>query len=490
MINTIGLPMKGVKKEVLLALIASVDKAAESKNLSLLYERCGVLLPYLKNLEIDALQSNTAIGFIDAVHCVEKWSKSIIGANTSIWAQHSANLVAAIVELSKEEVENQPAAVVKKFWSDKNYAILNENLGRGSFGRTLLIRDEDIGLIQVAKVYDPKDLEDENQKLRFYNFFKDEIRLLHNLNHRNIVRVYAAHLYSRSRTGIILMEYVNGKTIDKYIEEYNVETDDINDTFLQIIEAFAYLEQKGVLHRDVRPSNIMIDEDGTVKVIDFGCGKTQLKGDTRSDSLVSVINHGDVSRLPEENFDKEYDSRTDMFYVGEMLGRLIKGSKCEGEFRYGEELTKMSATSLVQRYPSFGELKNMLNEKPVLNSSPSDKQTYSAFVDSLLGIISSRRSTSEISVSEESILSGLDAIIEENFYEEVVRNTSHLISIFIKGGYRYYQRRSIDVEAVRNFREWFGRAPEKKKIIILKSLRARLETIEIVDPITEDSMPF
>lgn len=482
--------MKGVKKEVLLALIASVDKAVAANDFSLLYERCGVLLPQLKDLEIDALQSDTAIGFIDAVNCVEKWSKSVLGAKTSVWPQHSANLVAAIVELSKEEEGNQPTSVVKKFWSDKNYVILNDNLGRGSFGRTLLIRDEDIGLIQVAKVYDPRDLDDDNQKSRFYNFFKDEIRLLHNLNHRNIVRVYAAHLYSRSRTGIILMEYINGKTIDKYIDEYNAEVDDINDIFLQIIEAFAYLEQRGVLHRDVRPSNIMIDEDGTVKVIDFGCGKMQLKGDTRSDSLVSVINHGDVSRLPEENFDREYDSRTDMFYIGEMLGRLIKGSKCEDEFRYGDEIIKMSAASPIHRYSSFGELKNMLNEKPVLNSSPNDKQIYSAFVDPLLDIISSRESMSEIVVSEESILSGLDAIIEENFYEETVRNTQHLINVFITPGWRYFPNRSIEIEAVRNFREWFGRAPEKIKNIILKSLRARLETIKIVDPTTEVNMPF
>ncbi len=479
-------------KDALIQLIKDVDAVATTKTLSSLYERCGILLPYLKKLDPENLPGDLAAGFAKVIYTVEKWSKDVRGANVDIWLQLSDTLKKSIELLYGNDGSTTDSdQVVKKFWSSKQYSILNNNLGHGAFGRTLLIRDEDIGLVQVAKVYDPKNIKDENLKLRFFQFFKDEIKILHGLNHRNIVRVYAAHLYPSGHKGIILMEYVSGRTLDKYIEKYDTNIDDINDVFLQIISAFTYLESKNVVHRDIRPSNIMIDDDGVVKVIDFGCGKWSNPSGTCSDSLASVVNHDDAKVLPEESFDKEYTSQTDLFYIGEMFDRIIPGSECESQFRYMEQVKKMASTSQMCRYKSFAELKNTLDNTPAFVGVPSDaeKAIYTNFADSLMNAIANRRSDSTIALSEENVLSGLDSIVEENYYAEWIQNVPNLISLFISGNYRYHTKAKISTEVVRDFRQWFGRVPSRTKDVILKSLRARLKMVAIFDPI-EDSIPF
>lgn len=478
-------------KDALIQLVKDVDEAATTKTLSSLYARCGILLPYLKKLDPENLPGDLAAGFARVIYTVEKWSKDVRGANVDIWPQLSDTLKKSIELLYWNDSSAKDSdQVVKKFWSNKQYSILNNDLGHGAFGRTLLIRDEDIGLVQVAKVYDPKNIKDDNQKLRFFQFFKDEIKILHGLNHRNIVRVYAAHLYPYGHKGIILMEYVGGRTLDKYIEKYDTNINDINDVFLQIISAFTYLESKNVVHRDIRPSNIMIDDAGVVKVIDFGCGKWSNPSGTCSDSLASVVNHDDAKVLPEESFDKEYTSQTDMFYIGEMFDRIISGSECEGQFRYMEQVKKMASTSLKCRYKSFAELKNTLDNTPACIGVPSDeeKAIYTNFADSLMNAIANRSSDSTIALSEENVLSGLDSIVEENFYVEWIQNVPNLISIFISGNYRYRTNAKISTEVVRDFRQWFGRVPSRAKGIVLKSLRARLKMVTIFDPI--EDIPF
>ena len=478
-------------KDALIQLIKDVDEVATTNTLPSLYERCGILIPHLKKLDPENLPGDVAAGFARVIYTVEKWSKDVRGANVDIWPQLSDTLK-KMVELlyGNESSTTDSDQVVKKFWSNKQYSILNNNLGHGAFGRTLLIRDEDIGLVQVAKVYDPKNIKDDNQKLRFFQFFKDEIKILHRLNHRNIVRVYAAHLYPSGHKGIILMEYVSGRTLDKYIGKYDANKDDINDVFLQIISAFTYLESKNIVHRDIRPSNIMIDDDGVVKVIDFGCGKRSSPSGTCSDSLASVINHGDAKVLPDESFDKEYTSQTDMFYIGEMFDRIIPGSECESHFRYMEQVKKMASTSQMCRYKSFAALKNTLDNTSAFVGVPSDdeKAIYTNFADSLMNAISNRRSDSTIALSEENVLSGLDSIVEENYYTEWIQNVPNLISVFISGNYRYHTNAKITTDVVRDFRQWFGSVPSRTKGIILKSLRARLQMVAILDPI--EDIPF
>lgn len=141
-------------------------------------------------------------------------------------------------------------------------------LKSGGTGKTILMQDTMLNKFFVCKKYSPMQKQYEKE---FYNRFIDEIKIMYAIYDINIVRIFDYYLFPEHSTGYIIMEYVEGKNIDEYFKEE--DTDKINSIFVQLINAFAYLEKNNILHRDVRPENVLIDDSGTVKLIDFGFGK-------------------------------------------------------------------------------------------------------------------------------------------------------------------------------------------------------------------------
>ena len=213
---------------------------------------------------------------------------------------------------------------IVSFLIGKNYIMLNNDLGRGSFGETVLLQDPYIDEIFVAKKYEP-DVDTEEEKKRFYKNFLDEIKIMYKLNHRNIVRIYNYYAYENILTGFIIMEYIDGENIEEWFESCSMGLTSAtsNDIFIQLIDAFDYLQQHGTIHRDIREGNVLVDKNDEVKVIDFGIGKVILPGDTIKDSLYADINRENSDTLPAEYYSGEYTSLTDMFYLAEMLNRLL-----------------------------------------------------------------------------------------------------------------------------------------------------------------------
>ena len=145
------------------------------------------------------------------------------------------------------------------FLRKKDYLFV-QVLGQGACGQTVLLRDDLIGSNFVCKKYVPFS-ESHRQEL-FKNFLR-EIKLLHEVFHPNVVRVFNYYVYPESSTGYILMEFVDGSCIDDYVRS---KPETVNDLFVQAIEGFAYLEGASILHRDIRPQNVMVHEDGTLKI--------------------------------------------------------------------------------------------------------------------------------------------------------------------------------------------------------------------------------
>lgn len=100
------------------------------------------------------------------------------------------------------------------FVKQKDYIMVNNDLGGGSFGKTVLLQDPFIDELFVAKKYEP---EYDGIKEQFYKNFLDEIKILYKLNHRNIVRIYNYYAYENIYTGYILMEYIDGENIGDFI---------------------------------------------------------------------------------------------------------------------------------------------------------------------------------------------------------------------------------------------------------------------------------
>ena len=122
------------------------------------------------------------------------------------------------------------------FDTKKNFTYVKP-LGDGGTGDTYLFKDETTDMLFAIKKYVPKDpkyIDDH------YNRFVDEIKILFNISHPNIVRIYNYYLYPSAKTGFLQMEYVNGKTIDEF-SPFPWDDKNWNDIFCEVISAFEYL---------------------------------------------------------------------------------------------------------------------------------------------------------------------------------------------------------------------------------------------------------
>ena len=217
------------------------------------------------------------------------------------------------------------AGEIVNFDAKKNFTYIRP-LGKGGTGDTYLFRDETTNILFAIKKYVPKSkLFIEEQ----YDRFVDEIKILFNISHPNIVRIYNYYLYPSAKTGYLQMEYIDGKSIDEFVPDPWGDKD-WNDIFREVISAFEYLEQNHILHRDIRPANIMIDNNNSVKIIDFGFGK-QLNG-TNAEAN-SVLLNWPATEMPDEvQLNQEYDERTEIYFVGTLFRHLLRDDM--GDFRF------------------------------------------------------------------------------------------------------------------------------------------------------------
>jgi serine/threonine-protein kinase len=213
------------------------------------------------------------------------------------------------------------------FLRKRDYRVLKE-LGQGACGKTVLLHDDLIDEYFVCKKYQPYS---EAHRAELFQNFKREVKLLHQLHHTNVVRVFNYHLYPELFTGFILMEFVDGCDVDKFLERH---PEKIDDCFVQTVSGFAYLESCGVLHRDIRAGNLMVTDDGIVKIIDLGFGKKIVAPDDFKKSI-SLNWH---CSPPEEVLKSMYDFRTEIYFVGRLFEKLI-ADNCITDFKYDSLLS-------------------------------------------------------------------------------------------------------------------------------------------------------
>lgn len=186
------------------------------------------------------------------------------------------------------------------------------------------------GMAVVYKAYDNIDdrivavkiLKDEyltNEEFR--RRFKNESKAIAVLSHRNIVKVFDVSFGDRLQ--YIVMEYIEGITLKEYIEERGVI--DWNEALffsIQILRALQHAHDKGIVHRDVKPQNIMLLEDGTIKVTDFGIARFS-HGETRTMTEKAI---GSVHYIsPEQAKGEMTDEKADIYSVGVVLYEMLTG---------------------------------------------------------------------------------------------------------------------------------------------------------------------
>lgn len=375
-----------------------------------------------------------------------------------------------------------------KFIREKDYEVIEPKLGRGSFGNTILIKDNNIDELFVAKRYNPQYPE---LKEAFYNTFVKEIKIMHKLYHKNVVRIFNYYLFPKYHTGYIIMEYFDGKNIETILsDETFFLFGNIDEIFIQLINAFSYLEKNGIIHRDIRTSNILVDSNNNVKLIDFGLGKIvkPITNGNGSDTFKEIIDRTGMEILPNEFYQGIYTHQTDMFCIAELLNRLIKRYKID--FSYHRILNKMMQVDPLKRYNSFDEILDSINKKEfeLLNVSDEDKNIYQTFSSALSRKLTCFLKTPNYNTDVNTIINGLEDILTENVLEDYIQDNSKLISLFIKSAYKYKVDDSILVEDVKSFYRWFKDLTRNFQNIIIHNIILKLSKKEV--SIEDNDLPF
>jgi serine/threonine-protein kinase len=147
-----------------------------------------------------------------------------------------------------------------------HYRVL-EKIGEGGMG--VVYKAEDIALNRsvAIKVLPPELLTEPSRKERFIQ----EAQAASAINHPNIAQVY--ELGEHEGIHFIAMEYVEGKTMRQLARDKKLKLEKLVEIMIQATDALTKAHKKGIVHRDLKPENIMINEDGLVKVLDFGLAK-------------------------------------------------------------------------------------------------------------------------------------------------------------------------------------------------------------------------
>jgi serine/threonine protein kinase len=210
-----------------------------------------------------------------------------------------------------------------------HYRII-EKLGSGGMGVVYKARDLHLDRFVALKVLPPEMVVDSERKRRF----TQEAKAASALNHPNIVIIH--DITADQGVDFIAMEYVAGKTLEQLIGRHSLRLNDVLKYGVQIADALAKAHAVGIVHRDLKPANVMINEDGAVKVLDFGLAKLteHVQGGefatTASDEPVTdkgtVI--GTVAYMsPEQAEGKPLDPRSDIFSFGSVLYEMVTGRR-------------------------------------------------------------------------------------------------------------------------------------------------------------------
>jgi len=202
------------------------------------------------------------------------------------------------------------------------YRIVRQ-LGVGGMAHVYEAQDELIGRTVALKVLVLPSIISESERLDMVRRFEREARSAGKLSHPNIVTIY--EVGSANGLHYIAMEFMHGKTARQVLnEEGKLPPDRVLNIVKQVASALDYAHARGVIHRDVKPDNIALLEDGIVKLTDFGIAR--LANDlVRTQAGIMVGSPAYMS--PEQIVGDEIDGRSDVFSLGVTTYELLTGSK-------------------------------------------------------------------------------------------------------------------------------------------------------------------
>ena len=251
-----------------------------------------------------------------------------------------------------------------------------EEVGRGGMGIVYRARQPRLDREVALKVLKPELADHQDFAERFLR----EARALARMNHPNVVAVH-----DFGETGgnyFLVMEFVRGQTLRTYMDQGRLELEDVVELFPSICAGLAYAHAQDLVHRDVKPENILIDEQGTVKLTDFGLAKVLGQEEewnlTRASQVMGTLHY----MAPEQfHRPRSVDHRADVYALGVVLYEALTGVLPVGRFELpsrksdldpavDEVLLRALEQEPDERFQSVVELATALGALPTSEEAP------------------------------------------------------------------------------------------------------------------------
>lgn len=210
-----------------------------------------------------------------------------------------------------------------------HYRVLSQ-IGAGGMGEVYLAQDTKLGRKVALKLLPASFTNDPDRLQRF----QQEARTASSLNHPNILTIY--EIGEEQGRHFIATELIEGQTLRERLKSVRMELSEALDLISQAASALAKAHEVGIVHRDVKPENIMVTRDGYVKVLDFGLAKlaepkatraeleapTRMRGNTSPGMVMGTVNY----MSPEQARGLDVDERTDIWSLGVVLYEMLSGN--------------------------------------------------------------------------------------------------------------------------------------------------------------------
>ena len=206
--------------------------------------------------------------------------------------------------------------------------VIQQRIGSGGMGEVFKAEHRRMKRAVVVKILHPENTKSEVAVRRFQR----EVEAAAKLSHPNIVTAFDADVDGQIH--FLVMEYVDGEDLGSLINRLGpLDPDRALDYIIQAAQGIAFAHSRNIIHRDIKPGNLLVDRDGVVKVLDMGLARIDkpidAKSDTEGDDSITEVNQivGTVDYMSPEQADSSagLDRRCDIYSLGCTLYRLIVG---------------------------------------------------------------------------------------------------------------------------------------------------------------------
>ncbi|MEW6413274.1 MAG: protein kinase [Candidatus Zixiibacteriota bacterium] len=307
--------------------------------------------------------------------------------------------------------EMAPTAQAKRSVKIGDY-ILTGKIGQGGVAEIYRARQESLDRDVAIKILSSKMLSDQDIVRRF----ERESLVIARLNHPNIV-----HVIDRGKAGgryYFVMEYVDGTSLREIIDTPRIPIVTKLEMIVQVCKALDYAHKNGIIHRDIKPTNILIDRQGNAMVTDFGIA--QMITATDSEVTASDIIMGTLSYMsPEQKVSStNVDQTTDIYAVGVMLYEILVGKKPLGHFKLPSELN----SNIKKEFDEIVE--------KCLAQEPKDRFQHAVELkDAILNAMNHEDTSSK---TDEFSMTGADSFLGKCRYLDTIKETRYGSTILVE----------------------------------------------------------